>query len=351
MYYNRCLENPKFLRLLKEGEPLRPLVDLTKEYWKDKKRRPKVRPDLQFRTDAISLYLGLTKVLQIHMDKKGCLHPSAAGAYELRDLGVQPTYRQEQCTDLVADILRYLERVDVDDRYLSDEGRCQNWLSYHNGAQHVPGRGVPLAIDREVVIGYKDEGEKTELFREAIRKPALEVIKGISKAKPKRYGENLQKLPLGNELDLLMWDSSGAFLATEVKGGGNPHGIYMAPVQMAAYLLAWRDFAKVDPLKGVKCLVEQKRELGLVTMDGTEWNQFSASLSAPHFVPVLVVQRPNRNSSCWKKLCEVTEYVSTMWPDGRGPSIMDSLRVYTVENPEGDLEDHTEDYPSWGPAA
>lgn len=342
MYYDRSLE-PEFLSLLKEGGPLRPLVDLTEATWRSKN----IRPDLQFRSNTVSLYLGLTKVLQIRMDAKGNLHPSSAGAYGLKDHGVQPVYGLDESSDLVDDVRRFLDQVDVRDRYLSDEGYCQNWLSYRYGSTRVPGHAKPLAIDREVVIGYAHTKEKESLWEEPIRQRALKIAESISDLDAKRYGSDLHLRPLGNELDLLMWEPPATFLVTEVKGGRNAHGVYMAPVQLAAYTMVWRHFAQEQSVDGIKDLVRHKRELGLVKMDDAEWEEFTASLATPEFVPALVVQNPKRKSSCWKKLGEVIEHIDDIWSADWGPSVTDSLRVYTVDGPEGGLVDRTADYRSW----
>src|SRR5450759_3178868 len=111
MYYDRSLR-PEFLSLLKEGGPLRPLLDLTRTTWQGKN----IRPDLQFRGDAlrsntVSLYLGLTKVLQIRMDAKGNLQPSSAGAYGLSGHGVRPLYGSDERSGLVVDVRRLLDHV------------------------------------------------------------------------------------------------------------------------------------------------------------------------------------------------------------------------------------------------
>ena len=347
MQYSRHLI-PELFALLKEDGPLWLIVDLTRKKWRGKG----LRPDLQFRGDTISLYLGLTKVLQIRMDKKGNLHPWAAGAYRLQERGVQPFYAADQCSDLMRHIEGFFGRVEVSDRYLSDEGRCQNWLSYRYGSARHPGCGEPVAIDREVVIGYTDTVEKGLLWDEPIRQQARSLATSISEAHPELYGANLGRRPLGNELDLLMWtpQPTGALLLGEVKGPKNAHGIYMAPVQVAAYAMAWRHFAQAQSLEDVKALAAQKRELGLVVMDDSEWNQFVRSLAVPSFVPALIVQDPNPRSTCWKRLGEVMGHVSTGWPKNWGMPLMDSFRIYTVDGPEGELEDHSEDCLSWGRA-
>ena len=100
----------------------------------------------------------------------------------------------------------------------------------------------------------------------------------------------------------------------------------------------------------MKVLAAQKRELGLVVMDDSEWNQFVRSLAVPSFVPALIVQDPNPRSTCWKRLGEVMGHVSTGWPKNWGMPLMDSFRIYTVDGPEGKLEDHSEDCLSWGRA-
>jgi hypothetical protein len=346
MYYNRSLDEG-FVSLLKPQGPLRKLVQLTQEKWPGKD----VRPDLQLRRDTITLYMGLTKVLDVRMDAKGRLYPSAALTYGLSDdgSGVKKVYEVDRVADFAQDIGGYLARVEVGDSHLSLEGLCQNWLSYRYGSARQTGLGEPVAIDREVVIGHANMAEKEQQWEEPVRKAAKAIVKGISEANPGLFGTKLEERALGNELDLLMWAPEDTLLVAEIKGGGNAHGIYMAPVQVAAYTMAWQRFAAAESLDSIATLVDQKRELELVNMDETEWGQFGASLSHARFVPAIVVQSPNKGSSCWQRLGDVVDYLSNNWPSSWGPCLMDSLRVYTVNGAEGALEDHSADWRTWGP--
>jgi len=345
MYYHRALDD-EFFNLLKNGGPLRSLIDLTREKWQGRD----VYLDLQFRGDTISFYAGLTTLLQIRRDKKGNLRPRAAAAYRLREHGVRALYRPGEFSDLVCHARQYLERVEVRKRYLSGEGLCQNWLSYRYGQRRRTGCGEPVAIDREVVVGYTDTAEQDLLWDKPIRKEALGLLEQISKANPELYGRNLHKHPLGDELDLLMWEPPGTFLLAEVKGRKNVHGIYMAPIQVTAYTMVWKRFAEPKSLADLERLVDQKRELGLIAMDDDEWQSFEASLCSPEFVPALVVERPNRASSCWKRLGEVIKHTSDHWPAGWGTPFVDSLRIYAACDSEDGWTDVTDDFREWGRA-
>ncbi|NLO26760.1 MAG: hypothetical protein GX113_01050 [Actinobacteria bacterium] len=340
MYYERSLV-PELYSLLLSGERPHPLLYLVER--KLEKNKIQMRLDLQFRGDMLHFYLGLTKLIQIRIDKKGFLRTTAAAVYRLHD-EVRSSYGQEDAKRLLADIERYLGRVEVNKRYLSAEGRCQNWLSFRYGHEREAGTEEPFAIDREVVIRYRDEAEKNDLWGHPIRVRALGMAGGLSSKSPELYGRDLHLRSLGDELDMLMWQAPDRLLVTEVKGGGNAHGIYMAPVQLAAYTAAWMHFVPAGSLAGLKALVEQKRALGLIRMDDAEWDSFEKHLAQPKIVPALVVQDPNRESTCWARLREVAEHVNSEWPSDWGPSPMDSLRVYTVEEPEGDLEDHTVEF-------
>lgn len=340
MYYERSLV-PELYYLLLPGEPLHPLLGLVEQ--KLEKHGMQMRLDLQFRSDMLHFYLGLTKLIQIRTDKKGFLRTEAAAVYRLHD-EVRSSYGPEKADSLRADIDRYLGRVKVNERYLSAEGRCQNWLSFRYGCERTAGTDEPLAIDREVVIGYTNTAEKNRLWEQPIRARALAMAEGLSSMSPELYGRDLHRRPLGDELDLLMWQPPDKLLVTEVKSGGNAHGIYMAPLQLAAYTAAWIRFMRAGSVAGLRALVEQKRALGLIRMDEAEWDSFEKYLAQPRIIPALVVQDPNRDSTCWERLREVAAHVSKQWPKDWGPSPMDSLRVYTVEGPEGDLEDHTDEF-------
>jgi len=343
MRYDRALTKD-FEALLNDGGALRPLVDVCGRPW----RQFRLVPDLQLRErNKVSIYLGLTQVLELQMNPDGSIKPTASDTYQIHEHGVADRYGAKQREQLCEDVLRYLETVKVQETYLIGEGRCQNWLSYRYGPNREVGQGEPLSIDREVVIGYQDQAEKKRLWDDGIQQPALGLAATISNAHPKLYGKDLDLRSLGNELDLLAWEPPNTFLCVEAKRGANAHGIYMAPLQVAAYTVAWRDSDWPALQDGVKRLVQQKQDLGLVSMSVSEYKTFEEGLQTPRFLPVIVVQEPKRRSSCWKRLAEVLAFISDGWPASLGDNPLESLRLYTVDESEDRLRDITGEYVTW----
>lgn len=329
--------------------PLLPLLLRCRTEW----NHSELVPDLQLReNNKVGIYLGLTRVLELQMGTDRNIRPTAAPAYRIRESGVEKSYQPHQYGRLCADLTRYLDNVKVRDRYTRGEGRCQNWLSSRYGVGRNDDQSELLAIDREVVIGYRDTGEKTEQWEVAVRQPALELARTISAEDPKRYGVDLERRALGNELDFLVWQPPDGFFCIEVKQGYSTHGIYMAPLQVAAYTVAWTKAAQNAETwpglsAGINKLVEQKRQLGLVAMSDPEWSAFQASLDAPKFAPAIVVKDPNLKSSCWKKMQEVRSFVSKEWPKDWGQNPLSALRVFVGDKSETALQDVTDACKRW----
>ena len=343
MRYDRAL-HAGFESLLASGGVLRPLVEYCRTPW----RNYDLVPDLQLREkNKVGIYLGLTRVLELQMESKGNIKPTASDAYRMDKHGVGREYGPGSYDRLAVDILRYLEEVEVRPTFLTGEGRCQNWLSSRYGVRRKASHGELLSIDREVVIGYDNTDEKQRRWGEAIRKPALALAKTISESDPRLYGERLHERPLGNEFDLLAWEPPDTFLCVEAKRGQYTHGIYMAPLQVAAYAVAWRDSDWDRLADGVRRLVEQKRDLGLISMSDSECEMFEKSLEAPRFLPAIVIQNPNRRGLAWKRLAEVLTYIENGWPEGWGNNVLGSLRIYSVDEQNDSLLDITQECLTW----
>jgi hypothetical protein len=343
MRYDRALTKD-FAALLTDGGELRPLVGYCQKLWGGRN----LVPDLQLRErNKVGIYLGLTRVLELQMGPDGSIKPTASDTYRIDEHGVAGRYGPEQYEQLRRDVLHYLDAVEVRETYLTGEGRCQNWLSYRYGPNHKVGQGEPLSIDREVVIGYQNQAEKKKLWDDPIRQPALGLAATISRDHPELFGKDLHLRSLGNELDLLAWEPPNTFLCVEAKCGANAHGIYMAPLQVAAYTVAWRDSDWSALKDGVKRLVQQKRDLGLVSMSDSEYRTFEDGLRTPRFVPAIVIQDPKRRSSCWKRLAEVLTHIADGWPESLGDNPLESLRIYSVDGSEDRLRDVTLECMTW----
>jgi hypothetical protein len=230
------------------------------------------------------------------------------------------------------DLKRYLESVELPPSALAKEGRAQNWLSRRYGVGRLAADEW-VAIDREVVIGYQDERERENIWG-PIRDWAKEVAKRLQHDSEYsgKYGVALEDKVIGQELDLLLWDpASQCFWVTEVKDGSSAKGVYLSPLQVAAYTAIWRIFARdypADALNGISRLVDQKKRLGLIA-EGVELPE---ALLPGMFRPLVVVQKPNSCSTCWARLQEVMSLVQSLEDDLKCGPIIGNLPVWQLSD-------------------
>ncbi len=178
---------------------------------------------------------------------------------ELSDMHFNET-NLEQLRQLVATNSVY-------NRYYNNhkEGYYQNRIQRSYGI--LANTESPLLIvDKEVVIGYKDQKEKDKIFGEE-QKKYKSCKYNLQNSNTKKFGRPSESKALGNELDLLALDREGKIHLIELKHSGNTSGIYMSPFQIGLYK---RIFDKIDinsikeTLKG---MIEQKQRIGLLPKD------------------------------------------------------------------------------------
>lgn len=317
MRYSRTLPED-FVQLLLPGGPLRFIVDLVLRSGSCSTDKAL---DLQLREDGetrrmVTLYRGGTAILNMRYDSRaGELKLSAHKKHQdqFQRLRLSQSYAIKDSENLEAEITGYLENVSVGPHHLR-EGGCENWLSHRYGRLWQKDEWV--AVDREVVIGYKDRTEK-----EAVWGPIKKQFEEFVAKPPAPMGS---KKTVGNELDCLLWQpSTGEFLITEVKDGGDPAGVYRSPIQVAAYLAIWRQFVKDQPkdaLDGVRGLLAQKQRLGLIP-EGVPLPERINALR-----PAIIVQDPIRKNGCREKLDAVIKQLQKDMP-----RCLDGLRLWAVE--------------------
>jgi hypothetical protein len=235
--------------------------------------------------------------------------PRADKAYGMEAHGVQRQYACADAGRLAADLRSYLRKVVARPQFVRGEGRCHAWLSRHFGQAHnVTGW---VTVDSESVFGFADAVEKAS-FWSPIRAMERET-RAILTTDPARFAKDISSDSFGDEVDLLLWDPrAGEFIVTEVKDGGSPSGVYLSPLQVSCYVVAWRRFAAFAPqvaLSGLRELVLQRQRLGLISGDCRP-PETTADL---RFRPVIVVQAPNERSACWEKLTAVRRAVERAW--------------------------------------
>jgi hypothetical protein len=342
MRYSRTLPED-FEQLLLPGGSLRFVVDLVVQSGPCATDKAL---DLQLREDGgtrrkVTLYRGGTAILHMRLDRrKGTLKLWAHDEYQkqFQALGLSPSYTIGDSKGLSTGITGYLKNVSVGPHHFEREGGCENWLSHRYGSHWQTGECV--AVDREVVLGYENESEKDAEWRRPIKTRFDEFGVGLPALMQSRFNLPVQRKTVGNELDLLLWrPSTGEFLITEVKDGGDAAGVYRSPIQVAAYLAAWRRFVEAlpeDALDGVRSLLAQKIRLGLIP-GGVPLPE-TICLSALR--PVIIVQNPNRRSRCWKTLDGILQLLQEAMP-----GCLDGLGLWAVE--DNALTDITDTWRKW----
>lgn len=206
-----------------------------------------------------TLYVGLTKVLDLHYrPSKGFrldVHPS----HRLEKWGWSPAWRNQQPADRLAAewsaVEDYLERVipSVGGRYLK-EGAVQSAISGF-ASQDL------IVIDREAAIAFSSQREKTAVSKRLFD-PLLAAVQ-----RPNDVGW-LKSRPtsLGGECDALAVTRDGKLLAIEVKPAKATGTIRWAPIQVRHYSRLFAEWIRQTPDASViiQGMVNQRVRLGLV---------------------------------------------------------------------------------------
>jgi len=336
MAYERNLSK-EFLELLKPGGALSFLVDAAKRPW-----RRDMYLDFQLRRDdTVMLYAGLTRLLKVQRKANGTICFSADKYFMDQTQTLQgcalpwgEKLDVTEAAELAPQIEEYLRMVEVPDYAFRKEGYVQNWLSWRFGLGRKSADDW-VAIDREVVIGYEDI--KT---REAVWGPIQDWAKSVARElgeKPQNeFGTKLGDKSIGQELDLFLWDPVAKHLwVTEVKDGSDARGVYLSPIQVAAYTAIWRRFVEQQPrdaLEGIRCITEQKTVLGLIAYaTGTTLPE---ALTPDMFQPMIVIQEPKFKSDCWDRLKEVMPHVRSREGELKLGPMTDNLQIWQFPKPE-----------------
>lgn len=332
MRYSRIICDT-FERLLKPGGPLAFIVTSVLESQQGKPAQI-IPLDLQLRergrTGCISVYAGLTSILNLCVDDAGrVVHLSASRSYlnHFSRYGLEKSYPIGEVDRLASALSNYFSDrcLFVNPRYYRREGHCQGWLSCHFG--RTPNCMGWLQIDRELVLGHTNELQKAiewtpikkrfDDFALSLRQKMLDAH-GIVIRKPREFG---------NELDCAFWDPTNKrVILAEAKHGSDAAGIYLSVIQVAAYLAAWRWFTESQPrdaADGIFALLNQKARLGLLP----RISAIPDEVSPPMLSPAVIVQDPKFQSECWKRMALIRAML-----EEAEPGCLDGLHVFGIQN-------------------
>lgn len=208
-----------------------------------------------------TLYLGTTKVLDIHLrpDGKFSLTGHAEGKlFGTIDPPFDPKWSKWQDANLLADQTVEIRRhvaaaVEGAPAGRQVEGRYQAALTKLNAGPFV-------VVDREVSLSLTG-GSKREWIRR-LRQPLVDVQTQLAK----QYGWAKGAVSPGDKLDALAIDDDGRVLAIEVKPGASTKGLTWTPVQVAMYVRLLRSWVSHDEQGAAEILegmAGQRLALGL----------------------------------------------------------------------------------------
>ena len=320
MYYNRKLSD-SFSKLLEPNGDLRWLFNLVHQ-----------RSDLDFligknkKNQWISIYRGLSRVLTIsNTIKPDVINLDGANAYKEIINGF---YEQKKLSENFSkELLSLVEAVYTDskfDQYYNNkkEGYFQNELSRKYG---ICGKSNDdfVIIDKEAVIGYKNEQEKIDLTGE-ILECYKKLQKELSQKDTKRFGKDLDKKSIGNKLDFLALDKQGNLLLIECKHGTNTSGIYLSPFQIGMYFDLFDQFPRGELDNSVFEMLEQKKRIGLIN---SKWNTHGIK----DIIPVLIIFEYNDRSTAKIKYQEVMDFIR----DRKEKPFLDKIKTYNYTTQNG----------------
>lgn len=325
MYYDRTLEE-NFSRLLQINGQLRWLFDYVKK-----------NQDLDFLTGKnnkvqwISVYRGLSRIFTIRQNihnSENQIRLDAADAYKK----IAPDFFKRRTIDeyFKTEFERIHGKIKSNprfDQYFNNrkEGYFQNEFSRRYGLCGNENDEFVI-IDKEAVVGYTDKSEKEQVLGE-IKKKYKNYFSKISNINNRRYGSNLLKKDLGNELDFIALDKNGNILLIEYKHGTNTSGIYLSPIQIGLYFEIFSKLGNRRLGKAVLNMLEQKQRIGLIN---PKWKKPSIG----KIIPVLIISNFNHKSTAHEKFNEILRYVRT----DIGKSYLEHIKNLTYTTVNG-LED------------
>jgi hypothetical protein len=297
MYYDRTISD-SFSALIEQGGELRWLFEFVKSH-----------SDLDFligkqnSKEWISVYRGLSRMISI----KKTQNPSIIKIDgDTKYQSIKPSlYGDKHISENFKPDLDYLlNSVSTDSRFdkhynNKKEGYYQNELSRKHGI--IGNKETDFVIiDKEAVIGYKNQPIKDKLFG-TMQNPYKELQTNISKKDSKRYGKDLQKKSIGSELDFLALDKDGNVLLIEYKDASNPSGIYLSPLQIGLYYDIFTKFPRENLETSIFKMFDQKQKIGLINPN---WKKPD---SIKNIIPVLIISEYKYKSIAKTKYSEILE--------------------------------------------
>lgn len=321
MYYNRTISN-SFAELIEKNGKLSWLFDFVKS-----------KDDLDFligknnSKEWISIYRGLSRVLTITKTKEtDTIILDGAKAFK----NISPKLYGKKSTSEIFEkelenLVNLVSKNIIFDRYYKNkkEGFYQNILSRKYGICGNKNDDFVI-IDKEAVVGYSNQKEKDVEFNK-IQPKYKQLQKDISLNNSKRYGKEIDKKAVGNELDFLALDKNGNILLIEYKHGTNTSGIYLSPIQIGMYYDIFTNIPRKDLEKAMLEMLIQKQQIGLINPNWVIPEKIK------NIIPVLIISEYNYRSSAKQKFDEIFAFAKKQL----GSNFLNSLLTYNYTENKG----------------
>jgi len=320
MYYRRVISDRLKNLLILNGE-LYWLYNLVKG-----------RQDLDFLIGAnsfmewISVCRGTTRILQISF-QGNLLRISADSKYiNLAKTNNLDIYGDKNISNLsfehdFAQFVQLFSSLPKDYHYNNKkEGYFQSLFSRQFGILN-DGTEDFILVDKEVVIGYQSNQAK-EMYLRNTKPKFMSLYNHLSAVNSKRFGSNLNKKSLGNEMDFLSLNKNGDILLVEFKHGSSTNGVYLSPIQIGHYyeiLQHYINSYRRDFINDIGDMIKQKKEMGLIP------SNFPEVMLSGCIIPMLVIAEYNPKSSALNKLKEVMGICRKQLSDN---NFLSNLEVY-----------------------
>lgn len=321
MYYNRELTD-SFSNLIEEGGNLRWLFDFVKR-----------QESLDFLIgknkykEWISVYRGLSRLITIsNTNMSGVIKIDGAEAYKKI---IPELYGKKSVLEIfertLNDLLVKVESDSNFSRYYSNkkEGFYQNEFSRRFGIMGTDNAEFAI-IDKETVIGYNKIENKQKLFM-PLQKKYKDLQTEISTFDSKRFGKDLAKKSIGNEVDFIAVNKNGNILLIEYKHGTNTSGIYLSPLQIGLYYDIFTNYPKDLLYASITNQLKQKQKIGLINPN------WKIPTELKDIIPVLVISEYSDKSSAKKKYAEILDFCKKK----HGKDFLANIQTYSYTKAAG----------------
>ena len=212
--------------------------------------------------DQISVYCGLTSILNAQLETENSIRFSAHDTYKEQKCS-KDLFRSWSVDDahLEEPLRYYLENVEVNNIHTDNEGKIQEeWsrIGKHENRPWIP-------FDREAVLKYGETNKQVFTQVESARA----ILTNIAGFRPSRYGKQWRepKESGGNELDQLAIDDKGNLVIIEIKdASAKPEQVFYAPLQLLQYIHEWHNALRwLSVWRDLQKLIDARVRLGLTS--------------------------------------------------------------------------------------